>query len=253
MDKSPASHRSLPVLRRLACAWLLACATASSAHAVSLEFGAGMAWYDARGDGVWYQQGLPHSLSLQSPAAMIGVTGTVTPGWDWHVDAVDLGRATSDSWDTPDANYSLATQSCTTACPSSSLAHYMGRGGVAGLAVTLERTIERDNWHFGLEFGPWLYHSDWHVSVPNFAAARGIATNTPASFYLPWSADGNGAIWHDASGWGAGAVIGASVRRGALGLSLRCYYDPRDFPMSNGDAWPPLWRKQTVLMLTYRH
>ena len=221
------------------------------AHALGLEIGAGIAQYDHRADGIWYQQGLPHSLGLQSPAFLVGAWGDVTPAIRWHLDAVDLGSASVDSWDTvADSNYSTATQQCIATC--NSLMHLHASGSVYGLAGTLEAHTS-GAWQIGVEGGPWLYHSSWSVEVPGWDAAAGIPNAMPAQV-APWGWMPGG-IQRSESGWALGGVVGLSLRHAGLGLSLRHYFDGRGWPMhyANGttDGWPPIWTGQTVFMLTY--
>ena len=222
------------------------------AHAIGLEIGAGVAQYDHRQDGIWYQQGLPHSLGLRSPAFLFGAWGDVNPVLRWHLDAVDLGSASVDSWDTPaDADYSPQTHQCLRNCTN--LAHFIGGGRVYGIAATLEAHTS-GQWQVGIEGGPWLYHSAWAVQVPNYFQAAGLpADTTPAQVApLGWMPGG---VQRSTSGWALGGVIGLSLRHAGLGLSLRHYFDGRGWPIhyASGitDGWPPIWTGQTVLMFTY--
>lgn len=222
------------------------------AHALGLEIGAGVAQYNHRPDGIWYQQGMPHSLGLRAPAFLIGAWGDVTPAIRWHLDFVDLGSVSVDSWDTvADSNYSTVTKQCLASCDS--LMHLHGEGGVQGIAATLEGHTQ-GAWQIGIEGGPFLYHSTWSVQVPNFLQAAGLPANAHAAQVAPWGLMPGG-VQRSEAGWALGGVIGLSLRHAGIGLSLRHYFDGRGWPMRSAsgvtDGWPPIWTGQTVLMFTY--
>ncbi len=48
------------------------------AHAAQIEIGAGIAHASTNGNGTWYQEGFPHTLSLTQPVAEIGLTGAAS-------------------------------------------------------------------------------------------------------------------------------------------------------------------------------
>jgi len=228
-------------------------AFAPLAHAASIEVGAGVARSTTQGDGVWYQEGLPHRLNLHSPVFLLGVTGDLTQNLAWHVDAVSLGSYSVDSWDTAaDADYSPASHQCLRNCTN--LAHFMGSGHVYGIAATLEAHTQ-GKWQIGLEAGPFLYHSSWSVQVPNYFAAAGWPANTAPAQVAPWGWM-QGGVQRSKSSWHIGSVVGLTARYDRLTLSLARYSDGKGWPMrySDGtvDGWPPLWKGQTVFMLIYK-
>jgi len=236
-------------------ACLIACTPIAHAasNAASIEVGAGVARSTTQGDGIWYQAGLPHTLKLRSPAFLIGVTGDLTPSVAWHVDAVYLGSYSVDSWDTAaDADYSPATHQCLRNC--SNLAHFQGKGRVYGVAATLEAHTQ-GKWQVGIQAGPFLYRSSWSVQVPNYFAAAGWPADTTPEQVAPWGWMPGG-LQRSKAGWRVGSVIGLTLRHDRMALSLARYNDGKGWPMkySDGtvDGWPPLWKGQTVLMLTYK-
>lgn len=221
--------------------------TPMHARALGLEVGAGVAQYNHREDGVWYQQGLPHNLGLQAPAFLFGVWGDVTPIIRWHVDAVDLGSVSVTSSDTvADSSYSTQTHQCIATCDN--LMHLHADGSIYGIASTLELHTSGD-WQLGIEAGPFLYHSSWSVQVPNFFVAAGLPADSTQAQVAPWGLMPGG-IQRSKSGWAIGGVVGLSVTHKNLGLSLRYYYDGLGWPMrlqSGGfDGWPPIWSRQAV-------
>ena len=213
-----------------------------SAHAAQLELGVGIAHSRDHGDGTWYQSAFPHTLTLTSPLLQIGVVGDAAPWLRWHVDAVYLGRYAVDSLDTPnDANYNPHSPTgCNGKCLP--LTRYIGSGSVWGIAATLEAHTQ-GAWQWGIEAGPLLYHRTWSLSVPDWYPSTQMADGT----FQPGKVT---PISTSDAGWTVGGVVGLSVRRKDLGVSLRYYSDGKGFPRGS-DAWPPLWQGQTVLMLTY--
>ena len=217
-------------------------AFAPLAHAASIEVGAGVARSTTQGNGVWYQEGFPHSLDLQSPAFLIGVTGDLTPTLAWHVDAVSLGSYSVNSQDTPnDANYSGSGYKGTPL----PLAHYIGSGSVYGIAATLQAHTQ-GKWQFGIQAGPFLYHSTWALTVPNWYPSIRITHNIfdPTGPVSP--------INVSQSQWALGYTAGATLTHGPLTLALSYYADGHGFSGHGADPWPPLWKGQTVFMLTYK-
>jgi len=222
------------------------------AGAAQIEIGAGVSRFDHRADGIWYQQGLPHRFDLQSHAFLLGLTGDFSPTLRWHVDAVDLGSSSVDSWDTAaDEYYSPSLHQCLSHCDN--LAHFIGSGHVYGIATTLEWHTTGE-WQIGAEAGPFLYHSRWSIHVPNYFQATGWPETTTAAQTAPWGWMPGG-IQRTASGWKPGFVIGVLLRYKSYAVSLRHYFDGLGFQMryANGaiDGWPPGWTGQTVLMLTH--
>ena len=216
-------------------------AAAFSAHAAQVEIGAGQAQYQTLGNGIWYQEGFQHTLGLKSPAFMAGLTGDATRHVAWHLDYVYLGRASVDSWDTPnDANYSGHGYNGTPL----PLAHYIGSGSVYGFAATLEAHTS-GRLRFGVEGGPFIYRASWSLSVPNWYPS---VETQPRIFEQSGPVQ---PVSFSQSHWALGYVVGVSARYHAWGFSLRRYVDNAGFSGHGADPWPPLWRAQTVAAVTY--
>ena len=204
------------------------------AHAAQWEIGAGLAHAQTHGNGTWYQDGFQHTLRLNQPVALIGLTGRFSRHLDWHLDAVSLGQYSSNSQDVlPDANYSPTSP---THCngPCNPLANFIGSGRVYGVQALLSR-YTGGAWRFGVEGGTFLYHETWSMDVPNWYAPDG--THYDIQTY--------------GSQWAWGAVVGATVAHGPWSLALRYYADGKGFSGHVGN-WPPLWSGQTVVMVSYR-
>ncbi|MFA5897795.1 MAG: hypothetical protein WC829_01650 [Hyphomicrobium sp.] len=211
-----------------------------TAHAAQIEVGAGVAQAQTT-NGLWYQNGFAHSLKTRAPAFMVGLTGAISPHIGWHIDAVDLGRYSVNSWDTPnDANYSGHGYRGN-ALP---LANYIGSGSVYGIAATLEAHTS-GAWQAGIEAGPFLYHATWDLRVPDWYPSVEVR---PFVFQQSGPAR---PISYSQSHWKIGYVVGATLRRGAWALSLRMYQDGHGFSGHGSDGWAPLWSSQTVAMVTY--
>lgn len=237
MDKNFSREGSLLAWSALVLGSIIVLAIRLSAHAAQLEIGAGIAHAQTNGNGTWFQDGFPHTLRLNQPVALIGVTGKFTRHMDWHLDAVSLGRYSSDSQDVlPDANYS-ATSATHCNGPCNPFAHYMGNGRIWGIQALLSRHTS-GAWQLGVEGGPFLYHETWALSVPNW--------------YEPAAPDGlHYNIETRQQRWATGFVLGATLAHGPWTASLSYYSDGAGFPGHTG-PWPPLWSSQTVATLTYR-
>ena len=223
----------------LACMLLGSVAVPAQARKLHAEIGVGMSHFVDRGDGTWYQQALPHQLSLNSPALMLGVYGRISARTNWHVDLFHLGRASSDSWDVMDNHYDPQRHQCLGHCAQ--LSHFVGGGALWGAAAMLG-VKPLANGRVELEAGPWLYHQSWSVTIPNFYSSTGYA---PANGWAPWSSSGD-AIYHSAQQWGLGAAAGVSLRWHAYRATLLAFFNNKNFGLGS-DPWPPIWRSEFVL------
>lgn len=228
---------------------ILVLAIRLAAHAAQVEVGAGIAHASTQGNGTWYQDGFQHTLQLTQPVVEIGLTGRLTRHMDWHVDAVSLGRYSSDSWDTTDANYN-GSDGCVETCLP--LQHFQGSGRVYGVQALLSRHTTGP-WRFGLEGGPFLYHETWRLNVPNWYPTA-LPGSVPAWFTsrtpsAGWIIGQTIPVATSGSRWALGAVVGATLAHGRWTLALRYYADGAGFPGHVG-PWPPLWNGQTVVMIS---
>ena len=208
-----------------------------TSDAAQVEIGAGMAHAQTQGNGTWYQEGFAHTLRLNQPVALIGLTGRLTQHMDWHLDAVSLGRYSSDSQDVlPDANYSPTSP---THCngPCNPFAHYIGNGQIWGVQALLARHTS-GAWQLGVAGGPFVYHETWALSVPNW--------------YEPTAPSGTHYnIETRQAKWALGAAFALTMTHDHWTAALTYYTDGAGFPGHAG-PWPPLWSGQTALTLNYR-
>jgi hypothetical protein len=208
-----------------------------------VEVGVGINRFFDHGDGTWYQYALPHKVHEITPSLLIGVTGDITPHWAWHLDAIDLGRASANSLDVMDANYDPIHHQCLAHCTQ--LTRFISDGTLWGIAPMLEWHTT-GSWRVGLQAGPWIFHQNWSVVIPNFYSSTGYPQ---ANGWAPWSSNGD-AIYHSAHMWGLGAVAGVGLQHGPYGVHLLGFYNNKNFGLGT-DPWPPLWRTEADLMVTY--
>ncbi len=238
-----AFQRAAARIRFAAASALLSC-MAVHAHAMGVEVGVGSTRFIDHGDGIWYQQALPHVLRLSAPALMVGVRGKLTQRLDWHVDFLDLGHASSDSWDVMDNYYDPHNHVCLGHCAQPS--HFLGNGSLWGVSTMVGMHVLGSR-HLTVEAGPWLFHQSWSVIIPNFYSSTGYA---PANGWAPWSSSGD-AIFHAASNWGLGVSGGVVAHWHAFQATLLGLYNNHGFGLGT-DPWPPIWRSELVLLVGRR-
>jgi hypothetical protein len=211
-----------------------------TAHAWQFEAGAGTATYETLANGIWYQEGLPHRMSMSPPAFTAGVTDLLyereSLSLSWHADYVFLGHVNTDALATTDTNYSTASKSCIGRCVSQS--RFVGNGNVNGFAFTLEPTYRVQGWLFGVEAGAFLFRPTWHETV--------YINNL-----LP-TPNGQGEVVHAdyAPRWQVKPVVGVSIGRGNFSVSYRYFWDKTYFNAAN--PYPGVWKGTHLLSLLYK-
>lgn len=215
------------------------------AHASpKIEIGAGASYAQTFQDGIWYQEGFPHTLNLRSPIFLIGVTDAITPNLRWHVNWVHLGRYGMTALATSHDNHYNPTNSTHCNGPCLPLLHFAGSGTVSGIAATLEAHTT-GQWQFGVEAGPFLYRESWTVQIPDWYPVTQIS---PAEFVQSGPIQ---PVYSSQVQWVLGGVLGFSARQGNWTFSFRRYFDSKGFPGHGDDRWPPLWKNHTAAMVTY--
>lgn len=202
-----------------------------TAGAVTIEAGAGLTMYRT-GDGTWYQQGVEHKLFDMPRSWSVGVTGDLYSGesWGvaWHLDYVNLGRASASCDCTPvDANYDPKNHVLLN--DNVPRAHYSGSGYAHGAVLSLEPYLTRNRWRFGVEAGVMAYLPIWNETVtgwqPNVdVPAQDLRLSTPRAIR-------------------PALVLGASIGRDKWTLSYRHYFLRR----VNDINVPPLWNDADVI------
>lgn len=219
-------------------ALLLACAllTSPAAHAIDFEVAVGRTQYKDRGNGFWYQEGLPYDLNLRSTGAQIGVTDSINNWLDWHATYVYLGRANSDAIGTSDEDYDYQNHVCKSN-PCHSQSRFRGSGDVHGIALTLEPHVDWKGWRLGVSAGPFIYVARWHERVDGFNPGPGQPLQTIDVYLKPKI--------------NVGAVLGLSIGRGPITVQFQRFFD---LPRSNEPAgdFPAIWRRTDMISLKYR-
>lgn len=214
-----------------AVALLALAASSCAAHAVTLEVGAGTTFYNTH-DGTWYQLGVTHKLTDAPRAWSIGLTGDLYTsaywGVAWHLDYVNLGRASASCDCTPvDANYNAVTHQLIS--DNVPRAHYSGSGYAHGAVLSIEPYVTRNRWRFGLEAGVMAYLPIWNESVTGWqpdtsVPAQNLQLSTPRAIK-------------------PALVLGASFGRDNWTLSYRHYFLRR----ANDLNVPPVWNDANVI------
>lgn len=208
-------------------------AMSMSVHAEPrFEAGLGVSSSATAGNGAWYQEGFPHSLSMRHPTFMVGVTDDLAPGWAWHAQYVHLGRFKSDALAADrDEDYNPVTKTCNPGC---NLARYRGAGTLHGLTGTVERYATfNSGLRVGTEAGLLLYPPQWRMQVDNWKPAK--------------DQPGMTITYSNPHRWQTGAVLGASIAKDDWGVALRHYWD-KCTPSADACLWKRTW----TLMVTRR-
>lgn len=212
-----------------------------SAHAQSwlqFEGAVGVNAYQVT-DGTWNQEGAAYNhVKTVFPAAQLGARFNVWQRGDYgvtlHTDLVYLGRVSSDCWCTEsDADYNLGTKHTT---PGAQTAHFVGHGNAIGVALTVEPYYTMGAWRFGVEGGLFPYRPQWDETVSNYVWNPAYPATTVCA--------------HTTNSLQLGFLVGASVERGAFGVSLRHYFLQ---PFGTLGGTPPIYNTSTVLMVTYHY
>jgi hypothetical protein len=196
---------------------------------VHLELGGGVSKF-ATQDGLWFQEGLPHSLHTISPAVKAGLTGPIITrtrwGVDWHVDYVFVGSVSSDAIATTDQNYDLATHSVIN--PNVVQSRFVGRGNINGVAFTAEPYVNLYGFRFGIDGGPFVFRSTWHDTLYD------PRVSTPFNAYA-------------SGGLKLGWTYGASISRGPVSLAYEHYS-----VKVPSETFPPLSSSVNMVSVMYR-
>src|ERR1700751_3197180 len=210
-----------------------------AAQAVDFEVGVGRARHSDRGDGFWIQEGFPHQMHMKPTAFEIGLTGVASRngnvGVAWHADWAWLGMVRTQSYATPlDANYDLKTKQCV--CECLPMANFVGAGHDHGFILSFEPFYETGDWRFGVEIGPYIHKSTWHVNVYDL---RYDYDSDPTTLDMR-----NEDIWQ------VGGVFGWSISRKNLTLSYQ-YFKNKDRVMEY-DTAGAVWSRVHMVSLKYK-
>lgn len=200
-----------------------------TAHAgwFNFEAGVGAASTKDLGDGTWYQQGVPHSEHLKTPAFLAGLTGDVYSNgrYDvrYHLDYVYIGQQSASCLCVTDPEYSPVTHKASVPgyIPFNSFGH------VQGVSLTLEPGYTWHGVRFAVEAGPWVFWNTWHVHRVDPAQPGVDDLSHKTKVQMGW-------------------VAGARLSHGDYSVSYRYYHEPQDW--STGS--PGIANGTHMLMLT---
>lgn len=219
----------------------LGCA-AATAHAESffqLEAGLGASHYTRLGDGMYFDQGLSHKTPLNSFAGRAGIVMNVidapvrswVPGLRVHATYVYWGSLSWSATVAEDASntvnngspggYSPQTKSClNNYCGS--MRQFNSSGNTQSLNLTLEPYWNLGNdWTVGVEAGPAVYFGPWKSNYLALEDGR----FGPAGTVEPNS---HRVVPH------MGALVGASVSKGAFSVRYEYLFAPASYATVNG-------------------
>lgn len=210
-----------------------------TAHAVDVEISLGASRFTYLQDGMWYQEGMPHSNRMTSPAASVGLVGDVLPNLQWRAGYAFLGSVSSDAMAAPDmtdyhdgvGGYDPGTRQCRGSCGPQR--RFVGRGYLHGLYLTLQPYVDVKGYRLAVEGGPFFYHAQYHVTAYNTdGAPQWIPVET---------------FKYRAPAVEVGWLAGASVSRGPWSVAYQFYHVP-----SKWRPDPTIWKNVHLLSVRYR-
>lgn len=206
-----------------------------AASAYDFELSGGFTKYKRAQNGTWYQEAYPYELDLKSAAWGIGVSHKYAGLPRLRLEFVNLGMASADAYAVPnDYNYIHNINQCNVKCLP--LAHYMSKGDVRGVALTVAPEFSFGSSILYVEGGIYVFRPRYWATVTDIytGSAEGeILYNVPLTALLR----------HDAN-IQASWVIGAGVRYRNMDFGIRIY----DVG-ANDDDQPAVYRGATTAML----
>ena len=208
--------------------WLLCCLPALAFGQMVPEVGIGVTQFGRAIDGRWVQAPFPHTTDMRSGSSSVGfrwATGRqigpfdnlyLRAGYEYQGRASSTAEATAS-----DENYAACAAGREPCWPMS---HWIGRGDVQGLYVSLlpERMVDGIGLH--LELGAYLYRPRWEVTIPDWI---GSPDDTPHLVHVVHTPK-----------WQVSPTLGFGLRRGAWALA----YTIRRIS-ADGDDYPAIYDK----------
>ena len=153
-------------MKKVELAILAACFIGLSyeAKAVDLEVGVARTQYETLLNGIWYQEGFPYYLDLDTLGWSVGVSGKPS-GWPrLRAEYLDLGMARADALAVGDPNYN-PTQPNYCNGPCEIPARYVSKGKVRGIALTMAPEFAFGGGAFYVEGGLFVYKATYEIFV----------------------------------------------------------------------------------------
>lgn len=118
-------------------------------------------------DGIWIQEGLPHTKKITSPSLEINYMFKKDRNWEYSVGAIYVGKVTSAALAVRDDEYDLQSKTCKPLF-GCELVHYNGSGTVGGLTISARRKY--NIWF--IEPGFILERATWQVDMPDWTDGK---------------------------------------------------------------------------------
>lgn len=191
-----------------------------------VELGTGLTHFTRAENGIWYQEGFPYRLQMDSPSLSVGVRHKIADNLV-IIDRINLrggyeflGRVKSTAVATAsDEDYATCSHDTSTCWPTS---HWYGVGDVQGLYLTLQPEIDIGDYSLFAEAGVSFYRSSWRVDIPDWRPTReGPERYLTATHQTRWERTN---------------ILGVGIRRGAWSLA----YTQRK-ARATGDEFPAVY------------
>jgi hypothetical protein len=200
--------------------------TAQAETFFQAEVGLGVAKTQTLGDGIWYQEGVPHTLKTITPALLIGATGTVYRDRDfdvgYHLDYTFVGNTSASCLCVADPEYNAQTHQA----DRPGYLPFNGFGHLQGFSLTVEPGYTYRGVRFAAEAGPWVFWQTWHESALLTTGAVNASHKPVAQVSY---------------------VVGARIEYKGFSLSYRYYNAPQKW-----NPYPGLAGGAHILMGVYK-
>jgi len=117
-------------------------------------------------DGRWYQESSPHTLSVVTPAATVGVGGPLyrSADWgvDWHLSAIYIAQMSASCTCVPDADYNASTHEVTGNGPKAS---FYGHGSEVGFLAELSPYYLYKGYKVAVSAGAYVFRQFWRETT----------------------------------------------------------------------------------------
>lgn len=118
-------------------------------------------------DGIWIQEGFPHTKKITSPSFEAEYMFKKDRNWEYSVGAMYIGKVTSAALAVRDDEYNLKTKKCEPLF-GCQMVHYNGSGTVGGLTLNARRKY--GDWF--VEPGFILERATWQVDMPDWTDGK---------------------------------------------------------------------------------
>lgn len=137
-----------------------------AADFADFDIGFGYTHFGHQPNGIWYQEGFPYKITLDTPSVSVGARGKINDTWGWRAGYINLGRAEVHSQVLADET--VYNPSSPTHCngPCWPLSQLHAVGDVQGLYATVNPQFQYWGINWVGEAGLFLYRPSWVVDIP---------------------------------------------------------------------------------------